>query len=100
MHSGYITKHLRSTTKERLLDNIAGYNEGYDGSDALYYRRIPADILAKIHRLEAKIKLLHDQKQLLMMEGWERGRAPADLTKLMDKTKHKVNGDKLRKGDK
>jgi hypothetical protein len=95
LHSGYITKHLRSATKEKLLDEVKGYNQGYDSEDATYYRRIPADILAKIHAVQVEIGRLHDRQQLLLKAGWQKGRMPTDITKLMDKTKHDRLHDRL-----
>jgi hypothetical protein len=96
MHSGYITKHLRSATKGKLMDGIAGYNQGYDSDTPVEYRRIPADILAKIHGIEVELQRLHDQKQRLLKAGWETGQMPVELTNLMDRARHEANGAKLR----
>jgi hypothetical protein len=90
-HSAYITKQLRSTTKAQLLEDVSGYNQGYDSDSATYYRRIPADILAKIHEVEVEMHRLHDRKLLLLKSGWQKGRMPADITKLMDRKKHDAN---------
>jgi hypothetical protein len=95
LHSGYITRHLRSATKEKLLDGVSSYNQGYDTGLATYYRRIPADILAEIHAVQVEIGRLHDRQQLLLKAGWLKGRMPTDITKLMDRTKHKVNHEGL-----
>jgi len=90
-HSGYITKHLRSATKAQLLDGVEGYNQGYDSATPDYYRRIPADILAKIHEVEVEMRRLHDRKELLLRAGWQKGQMPTDITNLMDRKKHDAN---------
>ena len=95
-HTGYITKQLRPATKEKLLDGVSGYNQGYDTDRPDWYRRIPADILAKIHEVEVEMGRLHDRKQRLLGSGWVKGRMPTDITKLMDRAKHETNGARLR----
>ena len=91
-HSGYITKHLRSATKAQLLDGVESYNEGYDPvAHPEYYRRIPADILAKIHEVEIEMHRLHDRKKLLLQAGWQKGQMPTDITNLMDRKNREAN---------
>jgi hypothetical protein len=91
-HSGYITKHLRTSTKAMLMDGISGHNQGYNVvHDPTAYRQIPVDILAKIHEVEVEMHRLHDRKLLLLKSGWQKGRMPADIAKLMDRKKHDAN---------
>jgi hypothetical protein len=98
-HTGYITKQLRSATEERLLDGISGYNQGYNsGHTPVWYRRIPADILAKIHEVEVEMGRLHDRKERLLRSGWVKGRMPADFANLMDSAKHERGAARLRAG--
>ena len=91
LHTGYITKHLRSATEEKLLDGVSGYNQGYDTDTPKWYRQIPADILAEIHAVEVEAHKLHDRKVLLLKAGWRKGRPPTDLIKLMDQRRHDQN---------
>jgi len=91
LHSGYITQHLRSATEEKLLDGVSGYNQGYDTDTPKWYRQIPADILAEIHAVEVEAHKLHDRKVLLLKAGWQKGRPPTDLIKLMDQRRHDQN---------
>ena len=91
LHSGYITRHLRSATEEKLRDGVSGYNQGYDTDTPVHYRQIPADILAEIHAVEVEAHKLHDRKVLLLKAGWQKGRPPTDLIKLMDQRRHDQN---------
>ena len=91
LHAGYITRHLRSATKEKLLGGVSGYNQGYDTDTPKWYRQIPADILAEIHAVEVEAHKLHDRKVLLLKAGWRKGRPPTDLIKLMDQKRHDAN---------
>ena len=98
-HSGYITKNLRTSTKAMLMDGISGHNQGYNVvHDPTAYRQIPADILSMVHGLEVELQRLHDRKQLLLKAGWEKGKMPAELTRLMDLSKHTANRAKARGG--
>ena len=91
-HSGYITKNLRTSTKAMLMDGISGHNQGYNVvHDPTAYRQIPVDILAKIHEVEVEMHRLHDRKQRLLKAGWETGKMPIQLTRLMDLSKHTAN---------
>ena len=98
MHGGYITKHLRSATMEKLLGDVGSYNQGYDNTTPDWYRRIPADLLAKIHEIEVDMGRLHDRKQRLLRSGWVKGRMPADFANLMDSAKHERGAARLRAG--
>ena len=91
LHSGYITRHLRSATEEKLRDGVSDYNQGYDTDTPVHYRQIPADILAEIHAVEVEAHKLHDRKVLLLKAGWQKGRPPTDLIKLMDQRRHDQN---------
>ena len=91
LHSGYITRHLRSATEEKLRDGVSDYNQGYDTDTPVHYRQIPADILAEIHAVEVEAHKLHDRKVLLLKVGWRKGRPDADLIGMMDQRRHDEN---------